>query len=493
MEDISGDFISLPDGTLLDYNPAFAGMFGLDTKDETEKYNFFKFCPADKSKDRFLELLCKQKTICNYEQELLRMDGKPVQVIMNVTGKFDSDGNLIQFQGYIVNISERKKLEKQFLQAQKMEAVGRLAGGVAHDFNNMLSIILGYSGMLLSKDEKLDKDDYEDLLQIKNAAERSADLTRQLLAFARKQIVEPVELNLNDTVESMLKMLGRLIGEDIDLVWDPHTGIWKVKMDPSQIDQILANLLVNTRDAIAGVGKVTIETDNTVFDQSYCDNHLGFIPGEYVMLSVSDDGSGMDEDTVSKIFEPFFTTKEEGKGTGLGLATVYGIIKQNKGFINVYSEPGRGTKFSIYMPRFIDIKKTTPHKELKPDVVKGGTETILLVEDEKQILDMTRRILEVLGYTVLSAGTPGEAIHIAERYAGHIDLLITDVVLPEMTGRDLVEKFLVARPEMKSLYMSGYTANAIAHQGVLEEGVYFLQKPFSRKQLAGKIREVLYS
>ena len=385
--------------------------------------------------------------------------------------------------------AEREKLQEQLNQAQKMEAVGRLAGGVAHDFNNMLGVILGYVELAF---EKIDssQDLYSDLEEIQKAAQRSADLTKQLLTFARKQIVAPKVLDLNDTVDSMLNMLRRLIGEDIDLLWLPAAQLWPIKIDPTQIDQILANLCVNARDAITDVGKLTIETRTKVLDQAYCARHTGFIPGDYVMLSVTDSGCGIDKETLDNLFEPFFTTKEIGKGTGLGLATIYGIVKQNKGFINVYSEPGQGTTFKIYLPRF-HASEETGEKTIrkKPDPI--GNETILLVEDEPAILEMARMMLERKGYLVFAAGSPAEAISIAGAYVGKIDLLMTDVVMPEMNGRDLAKKITALFPKIKLLFMSGYSANVITQQGVLNDGVAFIEKPFSMNELAEKIRRVL--
>ncbi|MGB3223014.1 MAG: PAS domain S-box protein [Desulforhopalus sp.] len=385
--------------------------------------------------------------------------------------------------------AELEKLQAQLRQAQKMEAVGRLAGGVAHDFNNMLGIIIGYTDMLL---EQMDPDQpfHADLTEIRKAGERSADLTQQLLAFARKQTVAPKVIDLNEAVESMLNMLFRLIGEDIDTVWIPGEKVWSVKIDPGQIDQILANLCVNARDAIAGVGKITIETGTTVFDEAYCRDHTGFLPGDYTMLAVIDNGCGMDSETMSHLFEPFFTTKKLGKGTGLGLATVYGLVKQNNGFINVYSEPGQGTTFKIYLPRY--LAKTDSLPEMGVDQpTERGHETVLLVEDEPAILRMTMTMLEREGFTVMGAGTPGEAIRLAEEYTGHIDLLMTDVVMPEMNGRDLGEKITSLYPGIKILYMSGYPANIIAQQGVLDDGVAFIQKPFSKADMVVKLRGVL--
>ena len=386
---------------------------------------------------------------------------------------------------------ELRKSEERFLQAQKMETVGRLAGGVAHDFNNMLSVILGHSELAIGQVDPAQQL-FADLREIQKAAERAAVLTRQLLAFARKQTVSPKVLDLNEIVEGMLKMLLRLIGEDIHLSWQPAENLWQVKVDPSQIDQILANLCVNARDAISGVGKIIIETGNITLDKDYCAHHDGFVPGEYVQLAVSDDGCGMGNETLAHIFEPFFTTKGVGEGTGLGLATVYGIVKQNNGFINVYSEPDAGTIFTIYLPRN-QGEAEQKRKEGPAEAVSRGHETILLVEDDPAILDVTTLILQKQGYSVLAAGTPDKAISLAAEHLDEIHLLITDVIMPEMNGRDLARNLLSINPQLKCLFMSGYTADVIAPHGVLEEGVYFIQKPFSLQLLAAKVREVLDS
>lgn len=383
---------------------------------------------------------------------------------------------------------EREKIQLQLTQAQKMESVGRLAGGIAHDFNNMLGVILGRAEIAMTRIAN-DQPLYKDLQEISKAAERSANLTRQLLAFARRQIVMPRVLDLNETVEGTLKMIRRLIGEDIELVWLPDNVLLPVKMDPGQIDQILANLSINAQDAIEGVGKITIETGTAVFDEAICYHHMDIIPGDFVMLSVSDNGCGMDRETQSKLFEPFFTTKGVGKGTGLGLATVYGIVKQNRGFINVYSEHGRGTTFRIYLPRHSDKAEAPPKENKAP--CQQGSEVVLLVEDEPAILEMTTMMLERLGYRVLATGAPTSAIDLAQKFAGKIHLLMTDVVMPEMNGRDLAKNILSYFPNIKRLFMSGYTADVIAHQGVLDEGVHFIQKPFTMNELAAKLRKVL--
>lgn len=416
-------------------------------------------------------------------------DGSLFTVAVTISPVFDAVGRIVNYVSVERDITERLHLEAQFQQAQKMESIGRLAGGVAHDYNNMLSVIFGYAEMAMRKvDEK--EPLFADLQQILKAADRSAAITRQLLAFARKQTILPQVLVLNDTVENMLSMLRRLIGEDIDLLWKPGKTRWPVKMDPSQLDQILANLCVNARDAINGVGKVTIETGRTSFDAAYCFDHPGFLPGDYVLLAVSDDGCGMDRETMKNIFEPFYSTKGENQGTGLGLAIVYGIVKQNNGFINVYSEPGNGTTIKIYLPPHEgDVSRETP--ERPTDLPLGCGETILLVDDDQMVSALGQKMLESLGYQVMTANTPTEALRLAGDHAGNIHLVITDVIMPEMNGRDLSDQLLKLYPDLKILFMSGYTASVISHRGVLADGVNYLQKPFPLMSLARKVRAAL--
>ncbi len=398
------------------------------------------------------------------------------------------------FVGIGIDITERahaqeeqNRLQMELLQAQKMESVGRLAGGVAHDFNNMLGVIIGHAELALTSDD-LDET-RKDLNEIINAAQRSADLTRQLLAFARKQTICPRILNLNDTIEGLLRMLSRLIGEDIELAWKPGAHLWPVKMDSTQLHQILANLSVNARDAMRDGGILSIETQNIHCGDSFSNGHTGVAPGDYALVVVRDTGAGMDKDALKHLFEPFYTTKEVGKGTGLGLAMVYGAIKQNNGFISVSSEPGLGTTFEIYLPRAQDAEmEPVPAEQEAPT---PGTETVLMVEDEEAILNLGRTILERHGYTVLTATTATDALAQAERYEGPIHLLITDVVMPGLNGKELTTRLTALRPGIKALYMSGYTADVIAHHGVIDQDVEFMQKPFSVSTLVQKVRALL--
>ena len=418
-----------------------------------------------------------------------RKDGTLYTEETTISPVRDVSGQIVNYVSVKRDITDNLKLAAQFLQAQKMEAVGLLAGGVAHDYNNMLSVILGYTELALnSVDPALPL--HTELEEIYKAAMRSTEITRQLLAFARKQTIIPVALDLNKNVESMIKMLRRLTGEDINLSWLPGKNLYSVNMDPVQVDQILANLCVNARDAIDDVGKVIIETGNVVIDEMYCSHHSGFIAGEFAVLTVSDDGCGMDKETLEQIFEPFYTSKGLGHGTGLGLSTVYGIVKQNNGFINVYSEPAIGTTFKIYFPRYTGTAAVT-HQEKSTEIPLSSGETIMVVEDDAALMTMIKMMLDRLGYSVLIAGTPNEAILLAKEQSSEIHLLITDVVMPGMNGRDLAGLMHSLYPELKTLFMSGYTADVIADRGVLNEGVHFMQKPFNLKMLAEKVREAI--
>jgi PAS domain S-box-containing protein len=387
------------------------------------------------------------------------------------------------------DVTERKKLEEQLRQAQKLEAVGRLAGGVAHDFNNMLSVILGYSELILSRLKPLDPM-ITPLKAVQSAAKRSADLTRQLLAFSRKQTIAPRVIDLNEQTKNMERLLTRIIGEDIELVLGLCEGVWPVYMDPAQVDQTLANLAVNSRDAMPRGGKLTVETVNVTLDSDFGQKQLDFRPGDYVLIAVSDTGCGIDRQTLEHVFEPFFTTKPEGKGTGLGLATVYGIVKQNGGFVNIYSEPDLGTTAKLYLPRYVGVKEAAAEPVVEPRSL-GGKETVLLVEDEGRIREMAKTMLEELGYIVIEAHEPRQAIALFQNHFSRIDLLFTDIVMPNMNGKELAKKIRDIKPGIRTLFMSGYTADAIAHLEELDERAVFLQKPFSLNDLATKVREAL--
>ena len=478
------------EGRIQYVNPAFKTISGYDP-DEVKGCNPRILKSGKQSRAFYCELWKIISSGKTWKGKIVnkRKDGSLYTEEATISPVFNADGEIVNYVAVKRDVSEQLRLEAQLLQSQKMESVGRLAGGVAHDFNNMLSVIIGHADMMLDEMEP-DQQFYNDLMEIKKAGVRSADLTRQLLAFARRQTVTPKVIDLDKTVSGMLNMLKRLIGEHIEMSWVPGWEVWPVKIDPSQVDQILVNLCVNARDAITGVGRVTIETGNTVLDEEYCRAHAGFVPGEYVKLSVSDNGIGMDSETVSHLFEPFYSTKELGKGTGLGLSTVYGAVKQNNGFINVYSEPEKGTTFIIYLPRH-KAKATSPSGKSQDKPVERGHETVLLVEDETVILRMATMMLERQGYSVLGAPTPGEALRLAKEHAVDIDLLITDIVMPEMNGRDLAKNILSLYPDIKCLFMSAYTENVIAQQGLLDGNVNFLHKPFSKDELCAKVRDVL--
>ncbi len=428
----------------------------------------------------------------SFHAEIAKVNARGERLLIDLTLSVPAEhaADLASVLVCFVDVTEHRRTEEQLRQAQKMETVGQLAGGIAHDFNNMLQVILGSMEMALetaSRGSALE----QHLREAQRAAQRSADLTGQLLAFARRQTVRPRVVDLNDVVASARKMVQRLIGEDIDFAWTPGRGLGKVMIDPAQVDQVLANLAVNARDAIAGVGRLTVETSNVVLDEAWCARHPGFDAGEYVLLAVTDDGRGMDRETMGHLFEPFFTTKGMGKGTGLGLATVYGIVKQNRGFIDAYSEPGHGTTFRVYLPRVHGDAEDSGPGAADARGPRGGTETLLVVEDEEAILELARHSLQGLGYVVLAARSPGEALEVAGAHEGPLDLLVTDVVLPRMNGRELCERLTAARPGLKCLFMSGYTADVIAHRGVLDDGVVFLPKPFTLSVLAEKVRAAL--
>ena len=386
-------------------------------------------------------------------------------------------------------IDRRRAAEAQLVQAQKMEAIGRLAGGVAHDFNNLLTVILGFADMALDS-TGADAPTRSHLDEIRNAGLRAASLTNQLLAFSRKQILQPRVIDLKTVVSEMDRMLRRLLGDDIEFATVHGPNLGHVKADPSQIEQVIMNIAVNARDAMPRGGKLTIETANVHLDEAYCRDHVGANPGAYVLLAISDTGHGMTEETKTRIFEPFFTTKELGKGTGLGLSTVFGIIKQSGGNIGVYSEPGHGTTFKIYLPR---VEEAGEKLHAEKHLAARGSETVLLCEDDEKVRVLVRTSLASLGYTVLEAATAEEALLFQNRYAGRIDLLLTDLVMPRMNGRDLADRLRTLLPELKVLFMSGYTEHSIVHDGALGQDFHFLQKPFTPESLGRRVRELLDS
>ncbi|MFH1033832.1 MAG: PAS domain S-box protein [Pseudomonadota bacterium] len=488
----AGEAIIITDiqGTIEFINPAFEQITGY-TWDEAVGQNA-RILKSGKQDELFYRKLWE--TISGGNTWSGRMvnkhkDGTPYTEDATISPVRDSSGRIVNYVAVKRDITDHLRLASQFEQAQKMEAVGILAGGVAHDSNNMLSVIIGYTEMAL---DTVDPSQplHGHLVEILKAARRSTDITRQLLTFARKQVILPRVLDLNKNVESMLSMLRRLIGEDINLTWLPAIGLWPVLIDPIQVDQILANLCVNARDAITNVGRVSIETENRTFEEAYLSDDAEVVSGEYVLLAVSDDGHGMEKETLDHVFEPFFTSKGVGQGTGLGLSMVYGIVKQNHGFINVYSEPGVGTTFKIYLPRHAG-QAVDASGERALEIPLGRSETVLLVEDEPALLALCKAMLEKLGYQVLTAGTPDEAIGLAKEHADEIRILITDVVMPGMNGRELAERLKPDYPSIKILFMSGYTAEMIAHRGVLEAGMNFLHKPFSLKDLAVKVWKTL--
>ncbi len=483
-------------GILLDANPAMVRMLGYTSTTGLVGSNVASLYGDAQQWFLVADHIRSRQEFTGMTAEWTRRDGNSISVRLSgrtVTGQngrqYYAQHEDLFFELYAEDVTEQRRLEQQLRQAQKMEAVGRLAGGIAHDFNNLLMVISGYCEFLL---ERIGPDPAlrGPAQEIANAANRATSLTKQLLAFSRKQMLAPKVLDLNGVVTENLKMLNRLIGEDIDLVMVPGSELGAVKADPGQIEQVIMNLAVNARDAMPRGGRLTIETSNATLDDDYARLHTPVAPGEYVMLAISDTGVGMDMETQNHVFEPFFTTKGH-KGTGLGLSTVYGIIKQSGGYIWVYSESGKGTTFKIYLPRVSATGETIHVQPAETAPVEQGHETILVVEDEMNLRRLARQYLEKQGYTVLEAVDGSAAINISSSYPGPIHLLLTDVIMPGMNGKELAQRLTALRPETRVLYMSGYTENVIGHNGTLDNGVTLLPKPFTLPALKAKVREML--
>ncbi len=482
-----GIYRSNPVGQFLSVNSAFVRMLGYDSSDEVLPLDMGRDVYADADeRQRLLDRdTYSDRQYDDVEATWKRKDGRLLQVQLSVRAVRNAAGQVDYYETFVRDVTDQRRLQQQLTQSQKMEAIGRLAGGVAHDFNNLLTVITSYSDLVF-QDLPPDDPRRDDVDQVRKAADGAAALTRQLLAFSRQQVLEPKVIDLNSVVDNLKKILQRVIGEDVDLTTVLATELGAVKADISQIEQILMNLAVNARDAMPTGGQLTIETSNVDYDperQQRADGSRNF-----VMLAVTDTGTGMDEATKAKIFEPFFTTKQPGKGTGLGLATVYAIVTQAEGFIWVYSELGHGTSFKIYLPQ-VDAVPTTA-AVARVDLPRG-TETVLLVEDAAAVRAVARQVLQRQGYRVLEASDGEDALHLAARHQGTIDLVLTDVVMPRAGGRELAERLLAVRPDTRVLYMSGYTDDSVVRHGILEGGVAYLQKPFSPEGLARKVREVL--
>ncbi|HEV8431166.1 MAG TPA: response regulator [Pyrinomonadaceae bacterium] len=496
---VEGIFQSTPERRLITVNPSMARILGYDSPqqliDSLDDIGAELYVNPEQAEEvtRTLE---QEGIVQGFEFEAYRKDREKIWLSLNIRLVRDEEGKPLFREGAIEDITEQKraelergKLEEQLRQSQKMEAIGQLAGGVAHDFNNLLTAINGYSSLALQRTNP-DARVKTYLEEIRKAGDRATNLTRQLLAFGRKQMLKPVAMNLNDVVSDMNKMLRRLIGEDIKLVAKLSPELKKIKADAGQIEQVLVNLVVNSRDAMPQGGVLTIETTNFEVDPKYNSKHLGLPPGGYVMLAVSDTGCGMDQETRARIFEPFFTTKDKGKGTGLGLSTVYGIVKQSGGNIWVYSEPSRGTTLKVYLPQ-LEGEEQPVERVPAESAAPGGWETILLVEDEDIVRGLARQILEQAGYQVHDASGGEEALRLCRELTEPIHLLLTDVVMPETSGKEIAQRLASLRPEARVLFMSGYTDDAIVHHGVLDSNVEFIQKPFTPVALARKVREVL--
>jgi PAS domain S-box-containing protein len=492
---ISGIFQTSPEGRYLNVNPALARIYGYSSAGEliTCVNDIARLLYVDANRRaQFVRLMQEHGVVKDFESQIYRKDKSVIWISENARAVRTTEGSVEYYEGMVEDITHRKQFEARLLQSQKMETIGKLAGGVAHEFNSIMTAIIGQSELLLH-DLPSGSPLRKNVVEVHQAADRAAVLTRQLLAYGRKQILQPDVLDLNTVLAGMESTLRHLAGRDVDVKIAPPTGPKLVKVDVGQIEQVIVNIVMNAADAMPRGGKLTLETAETVLDEDYVRQFTDLKPGEFVMLAITDTGTGMTEAVKAHVFEPFFTTKEVGKGTGLGLATCHGIIKQSEGHISVYSEPGRGATFKIYLPKASPGRKT-PGPPPKAPGLPTGTETILLVEDDPALRRMAATLLERLGYTVLTAANGLEALNVTHQSAtGHIDLLFTDVVMPHMSGKELSDRIRSLFPRTKILFTSAYTENAIVHQGVLNPGIILLQKPFTPSALAAKVREVLDS
>ena len=484
----AGVYRSSPERGFVDCNDAFARMFGYEREELLKLSPAVLYIGGAEERAARIAALRKARQFTDYENSFRHKNGSTVWVIQNTTIVQDEEGREVS-EGTVVDVTARHLLGERLRQTQKMEAIGQLAGGIAHDFNNLLTVVLGYNASLRER-LKDNEEAREDLNRIAEAAEKAASLIAQLLAFSRKQVLQPSVININRLVTNLDKLLRRIIGENVELITKTAPRLGKVKADPGQMEQVIMNLVVNARDAMPRGGKVTLETANVILDENYAASHAGVTPGAYVMVAVSDTGEGMTSDVQAQIFDPFFTTKELGRGTGLGLSTVYGIVQQSGGHIWVYSEVGHGTTFKIYLPQATE-ETEREGREHGPVHTVRGDETILLVEDDHRVRELTHHILTACGYSVLVAQDSRAAVSMGEHYAMSIHLLLTDVIMPEINGRELANHLRGRNPAIRVLYVSGYTENVIGERGVLEPGIHFLQKPFTPAALAHKVREVL--
>ncbi|GCE20334.1 hybrid sensor histidine kinase/response regulator [Dictyobacter kobayashii] len=490
---LTGIFVYTPQGTLLTCNPAFAHIFGFASEKEALQADVRTLYPAPADYQAFLRILEKEKRLEYHEVQMVRHDGTPIYIVENVQGSFDEQGNLIEVKGYIFDTTERRKLADQLQQAQRLESVGLLVSGIAHDFNNMLGGILGYASRGLSRITQ-SHPLYDNLNHIHEIGTRAANMTHQLLAFSRRQVLEPTDVNLNTVVENILNLFGKILADHIEIEFIPDPDLKTVHVDYAQIEQVLMNLCVNAHDAMPNGGKLTIKTANVSYEDAYQGSRGQLAAAQYVLLSVQDTGIGMDEQTKSHIFEPFFTTKEIGKGTGLGLSMVHGIIGQHNGYIGVDSTLGQGTLFSIYLPTvelsLVDFDMANDNK-FSQAPVRGGDEMILVVEDDPDLRCLMEEALTEYGYTVVSAADGAEGLKLFETHSATIPLVVSDLVTPKMRGKELYDHIHEQSEQTKFLFVSGYQANQISQNFVLDKGFTFLQKPFDLDELAAKVREIL--